>query len=62
MHAVRGGSITGNHTVLFAGAGETIEITHRAATRDIFVHGAIAAAKFLSRQEAGFYTMDDVLS
>ena len=59
--AVRAGDIVGEHTVLFAGAGERLEITHRAYSRENFAHGALAAAKWIVRQENGIYDMGDVL-
>ena len=61
IHAVRGGSIPGEHTVLFAGPGETIEITHRALSKDIFALGALNAARWLVLQPPGCYTMKDFL-
>lgn len=61
VHAVRGGDIVGDHTVLFAGPSERIEIRHQAHSRDVFAIGAIRAAKFLARQRPGWYTMRDVL-
>ncbi|MGJ3243479.1 MAG: 4-hydroxy-tetrahydrodipicolinate reductase [Opitutales bacterium] len=61
MHAIRGGSIVGEHTVLFAGEGERIELTHRAADRKIFATGALHAAKWVARQTPGLYSMRDVL-
>jgi len=61
MHAVRGGDIVGDHTVLFAGIGERIELRHIAHSRSTFAKGAVAVAKWLSGQNAGFYTMNDVL-
>jgi 4-hydroxy-tetrahydrodipicolinate reductase len=61
IHAVRGGDIVGDHTILFAGQGERIEITHRAHSRDNFACGALLAAQFVVLQSPGFYTMQDVL-
>ena len=61
IHAVRGGDITGDHTILFAGQGERIELTHRAHNRDLFARGALMAAKFIVQQPAGLYTMQDML-
>lgn len=58
---IRGGDIAGEHTVMFIGEAERIEITHRATDRKIFANGAIRAAKWLSTQSAGFYDMNDVL-
>lgn len=61
IHALRGGDIVGEHTVLFAGDGERIEITHRAHTRDTFAQGAVRAAKWIINQRPGLYDMWDVL-
>lgn len=61
MHAVRAGDIVGTHTVMLAGDGQTIELTHRAGSRDIFAKGAVRAGEFVSGKEPGFYTMQDVL-
>lgn len=58
---IRGGDIAGEHTVMFIGESERIEITHRATDRKIFANGAIKAAKWLSNQPAGLYDMNDVL-
>jgi 4-hydroxy-tetrahydrodipicolinate reductase len=57
----RGGDIVGDHTVFFAGAGERLEITHRAASRATYAQGAMRAAKFLSGKPPGLYDMADVL-
>ena len=63
MHALRGGDIVGTHTVYYLGDGERVEITHRATDRDIFVRGALRAARWLaSGREPGRYGMADVLS
>jgi 4-hydroxy-tetrahydrodipicolinate reductase len=59
--AVRGGDIVGDHTVLFAGTGERIEITHRAASRATYAQGSLRAARFLSDKRRGLYDMHDVL-
>lgn len=59
--ALRGGDIVGDHTVLFAGDGERLEITHRAASRMNFAKGAVRAAKFLSGRRSGLYDMGDAL-
>ncbi len=61
IHAVRGGDIVGDHTVLFAGDGERIEIKHMAHSRSTFANGAVKAGVFLSTKSSGFYTMFDVL-
>jgi len=58
---VRGGDIVGDHTVLFAGIGERIEITHKASSRATFALGALRAARFLQSNVAGMYDMQDVL-
>lgn len=59
--AVRGGDIVGEHTVLFVGDGERIEITHKASSRMVFANGAMRAALWLHEREAGLYNMQDVL-
>lgn len=61
VHAVRGGDIVGEHTVLFAGQGERLELTHRATDRKIFALGAVRAALWVSDKPAGLYSMQDVL-
>lgn len=61
IHAVRGGDITGDHTVLFVGNSERIEIRHMAHSRQIFAKGAVRAAEWVCGQEPGIYNMDDVL-
>lgn len=61
IHAVRGGTIPGEHTILFAGDDEIIEITHRALSKNIFAQGAIQAAAFLAGKPPGLYDMADVL-
>lgn len=58
---VRGGDIVGDHTVLYAGIGERIEITHKASSRATFALGALRAARFLKANSAGMYDMQDVL-
>jgi len=58
---VRGGDIVGDHTVLFAGTGERIEITHKASSRATFALGALRAARYLESMPAGLYDMQDVL-
>ena len=61
IHSVRLGDIVGDHTVIFAGKGERIELTHRAHSRDAFAKGSIDAAKFLAGKKPGLYTMADVI-
>ncbi|TAL21702.1 MAG: 4-hydroxy-tetrahydrodipicolinate reductase, partial [Nitrospirae bacterium] len=58
---VRGGDIVGDHTVLFAGIGERVEITHKASSRATFALGALRAARFLAQHGKGLYDMQDVL-
>lgn len=61
VHALRGGDIVGEHTVVFSTAGERLELTHRAHSRDTFVHGAFRAARFVATARPGLYSMHDVL-
>jgi 4-hydroxy-tetrahydrodipicolinate reductase len=61
FHAVRGGDIVGDHTVLYAGPGERLELSHRAHNREAFAQGALKAALFVSSKKNGFYDMRDVL-
>ena len=61
VHAVRGGDVVGDHTVIFAGAGERLELTHRATSRETFAHGALRAARWITGKPAGLYSMQDVL-
>ena len=59
--SVRGGDIVGDHTVMFAGIGERIEITHKASSRATFAMGALRAARFLAGKQSGLFDMQDVL-
>ncbi len=61
MHALRGGDVVGDHTVLFAGDGERLELTHKASNRKIFAQGALHAARWALGQPPGLYRMEDVL-
>jgi 4-hydroxy-tetrahydrodipicolinate reductase len=61
FHAVRGGDIVGDHTVLMAGTGEMIELSHRATSRETFAIGALNAGKWVVGQKPGLYSMKDVL-
>lgn len=61
FHAVRGGDIVGDHTVLFAAEGECIELSHRATSRDTFAMGALQAAFWVAGKKPGLYSMMDVL-
>jgi 4-hydroxy-tetrahydrodipicolinate reductase len=58
---IRGGDIVGDHTVLFAGIGERIEITHKSSSRVTYAHGSLRAARFLQNQSSGLFDMQDVL-
>jgi 4-hydroxy-tetrahydrodipicolinate reductase len=60
--ALRGGDVIGDHTVFLFGNGERLELTHKATNRDLFAHGAIAAARFLVGKKPGMYSIADVLS
>ncbi len=62
IHAVRGGTIVGEHEVMFAGEDEVITITHSAASKRVFAAGAIRAAKFLPQKQAGMYEMKHLLA
>ena len=61
MHALRGGDVVGDHTVMFATLGERIELTHKASDRVIFARGALRAAQWVVGKPAGVYDMQDVL-
>jgi 4-hydroxy-tetrahydrodipicolinate reductase len=61
MHAVRGGDVVGDHTVIFATNGERVELTHKASSRETFANGALRAARWAVRQRPGLYDMQDVL-
>ncbi len=62
VHAVRGGDIVGDHTVLFAGSGERLEIKHQAHSRSAFASGAVRAAAWVAGKKPGIYSMADVLA
>lgn len=61
MHSLRGGDVTGEHTVIFAGEGERFELTHRAHSRRTFARGTIRAIRFMEGRKPGLYSMADVL-
>jgi 4-hydroxy-tetrahydrodipicolinate reductase len=61
IHALRGGDVVGDHTVIFAAQGERVELTHKASSRDTFARGALRAAQWAVRQKPGLYDMQDVL-
>ena len=60
-HSLRSGDCVGEHRVVFGSLGDTVEIVHRASSRDIFARGSIEAARWLSGRPPGLYTMMDVL-
>lgn len=62
IHAVRGGDIVGEHTILFANNQETLELVHRAGSKDIFARGAITGAEFVVNAKPGLYSMTDALN
>ncbi|HET7226989.1 MAG TPA: 4-hydroxy-tetrahydrodipicolinate reductase [Candidatus Eisenbacteria bacterium] len=62
VHALRGGGLVGDHTVVLAGPGEWLELRHVAQDRGAFAHGALAAARFVADAPAGFYTLEDVVT
>ncbi len=62
IHAVRGGNIVGEHTVIFAGTDEVIEITHSAASKEVFAVGAVKAAVFMQKCPPGLYAMNDLIA
>lgn len=61
FHAVRGGDVVGDHHILLAGEAEVLELSHRAASRDVFARGALRAASWLAGQAPGHYSIEDVL-
>lgn len=61
IQTIRAGDIVGDHTILFCGMGERLEITHRASSRDTFARGALRATRWVVRQNPGLYDMTDVL-
>ncbi len=62
IHSIRGGTIVGEHTVIFAGNDEIIEIKHTAMSREIFAEGSLAAAVFMHGKEKGMYDMNDLIA
>ena len=61
VHSIRGGDVVGDHTVTFAGAGERLELSHKAASRETFALGALRAAQWVVDKPPGLYSMEDVL-
>ncbi len=62
IHAIRGGTIVGEHSVIFAGTDEIIELKHSAASKEIFAVGALKAAMFMKGKKAGMYSMNDLIA
>lgn len=62
IHSIRGGTIVGEHSAIFAGPDEVVEICHNASSKAVFAQGAIKASKFISKKEKGFYNMDDLIN
>lgn len=62
VHAIRGGTIVGEHQVLFAGTDEVVSLTHQAHSKKIFAKGALTAARFVCEVDSGFYTMEDIFN
>ena len=62
IHSVRGGTIVGEHEVIFAGHDEVVTVTHQAQSKQVFAVGAVNAAAFLAKQGAGMYDMSDLLA
>ena len=61
MHSLRGGDVVGDHTVVFAAAGERLELAHKASNRETFARGALRAAQWVVGKKPGLYDMQDVL-
>ncbi|MCL2517683.1 MAG: 4-hydroxy-tetrahydrodipicolinate reductase [Oscillospiraceae bacterium] len=62
IHSIRGGTIVGEHEIIFAGKDEVVTISHSAASRDVFAHGALHAVRFIIDKPAGLYNMDDIVN
>jgi len=62
IHALRGGTIVGDHSVIFAGCDEVIEFNHQALSKEVFAVGTLKAAQFIQSKPPGFYTMQDVIN
>jgi 4-hydroxy-tetrahydrodipicolinate reductase len=61
IHSIRGGDVIGDHTIIYAGLGERLELTHKASSRNIFASGALRAAQWIIGKDPGLYTMEHVL-
>ena len=62
LHSIRGGTIVGEHDIIFAGHDEVITLSHSAASKEVFANGSINAAVFLSKKDKGLYDMSDLLA
>lgn len=62
IHSIRGGNLVGEHTVLFMGKNETIEISHNLASREVLATGAVKAIRFIAQKKPGYYTMQDLMN
>jgi 4-hydroxy-tetrahydrodipicolinate reductase len=62
IHSIRGGTIVGEHDVIFAGHDETITISHSAASKEVFAVGSVKAAKFIFGKKAGMYDMNSIMN
>ena len=62
IHAIRGGNIVGEHDVIFAGANETVTLSHQASDRSVFAEGAVLAAEYISTKKSGIYNMSDLIN
>ena len=62
IHAVRGGTIVGDHDVIFAGNYETVTLSHQATDRSVFASGAVKAAEYIANKKSGLYNMNDVIN
>ena len=61
IHALRGGTVVGDHQVIFAGDSETITLSHTATDRSVFANGAIRASVYLKNKKSGLYSMSDIV-
>lgn len=61
VHSIRGGDVVGDHTVIFAGVGERVELSHKASSREIFANGALLALGWVKQKPPGLYSMENVL-
>ena len=62
IHSIRGGNLIGEHTVLFIGEDETIQISHNLTSRKVLAAGAVKVIRFIAEQKPGYYTMQDLIN